>query len=129
MMRLDTDLIDIIEAIIDGNLSKVDVKWKPESAVCVVMASGGYPGNYDKGKVIKGLENAAKHKEVMVFHAGTSLKDGAIVTDGGRVLGVTGLGPVVAAAIDNAYVGVREIEYEGAHFRKDIGARALETGN
>jgi phosphoribosylamine--glycine ligase len=129
MMRLDTDLIDIIEAIIDGNLSKIDVKWKEESAVCVVMASGGYPGNYDKGKVIKGLENAAKHKEVMVFHAGTSLKDGAIVTDGGRVLGVTGLGPVVAAAIDNAYAGVREIAYEGAHYRKDIGARALETGN
>jgi len=129
MMRLDTDLIDIIEAIIDGNLSKVDVKWKAESAVCVVMASGGYPGNYDKGKVIKGLENAAKQKEVMVFHAGTSLKDGAIVTDGGRVLGVTGLGRVVAAAIDNAYAGVREIAYEGAHFRKDIGARALETGN
>ena len=129
MMRLDTDLIDIIEAIIDGNLSKIEVKWKAESAVCVVMASGGYPGNYDKGKVIKGLENAAKHKEVMVFHAGTSLKDGAIITDGGRVLGVTGLGPVVAAAIDKAYAGVREIEYEGAHFRKDIGARALETGN
>jgi phosphoribosylamine--glycine ligase len=128
-MRLDTDLIDIIEAIIDGNLSKVDVKWKPESAVCVVMASGGYPGNYDKGKVIKGLENAAKHKEVMVFHAGTSLKDGAIVTDGGRVLGVTGLGPVVAAAIDHAYAGVREISFEGAQFRRDIGARALETGN
>jgi phosphoribosylamine--glycine ligase len=129
MMRLDTDLIDIIEAIISGNLSTIDVKWKAESAVCVVMASGGYPGNYDKGKMIKGLENAAKHKEVMIFHAGTSLKDGAVVTDGGRVLGVTGLGPVVAAAIDNAYAGVREIDYDGAHFRRDIGARALETGN
>jgi phosphoribosylamine--glycine ligase len=129
MMRLDTDLIDIIEAIIDGNLSKIDVKWKAESAVCVVMASGGYPGNYAKGKAIRGLENAAKHNKVMVFHAGTSLKDGAIVTDGGRVLGVTGLGPVVAAAIDNTYAGVREIAFEGAHYRKDIGARALETGN
>jgi len=127
MARLDTDLVDIIEAILDGTLSKLDIKWKPESAVCVVMASGGYPGNYVKGKEIKGLE-AARHKGVMVFHSGTSLKDGRIVTDGGRVLGVTGLGPVVAAAIDNAYAGVREISFEGAHFRRDIGARALETG-
>jgi len=92
------------------------------------MASGGYPGNYVKGKEIKGLEKAGRHKGVMVFHSGTSLKDGRIVTDGGRVLGVTGLGPVVAAAIDNAYSGVREISFEGAHFRRDIGARALETG-
>jgi phosphoribosylamine--glycine ligase len=129
MMRLDTDLIDIIEAILDGNLSKIDIKWKAESAVCVVMASGGYPGDYEKGKEIKGLENAAKCNDVMVFHAGTKLKDGKAVTDGGRVLGVTGLGPVVAAAIDHAYAGVREISFEGAQFRMDIGARALETGN
>jgi phosphoribosylamine--glycine ligase len=129
MMRLDTDLIDIIEAIIDGNLSKINVKWKAGSAVCVVMASGGYPGNYEKGKEIKGLDLASKHGDVMVFHAGTSLKNGTVVTDGGRVLGVAGLGPVVAAAIDNAYAGVREISFDGAHFRRDIGARALEKGN
>jgi phosphoribosylamine--glycine ligase len=129
MMRLDTDLVDIIEAIIDGNLSKLTVKWKAGSAVCVVMASGGYPGNYEKGREITGLDHASKRGDVMVFHAGTSLKNGAVVTDGGRVLGVTGLGPVVAAAIDSAYAGVREISFDGAHYRRDIGARALETGN
>ena len=128
MMRLDTDLVDIIEAIIDGSLSKIDVRWKAESAVCVVIASGGYPGNYDKGKEIKGLAKAAKHEKVMVFHAGTALKDNKVMTDGGRVLGVTGLGPKVAAAIDNAYKGVREISFAGAQYRKDIGARAIETG-
>jgi phosphoribosylamine--glycine ligase len=129
MARLETDLIDIIDAILAGSLAKIDIKWKPESAVCVVMASGGYPGRYEKGKVITGLESAAKQKGVVVFHAGTALKNGAVVTDGGRVLGVTGLGTVIAAAIDNAYAGVREISFEGAHFRRDIGARALETGN
>jgi phosphoribosylamine--glycine ligase len=129
MARLDTDLIEIIEAILAGSLAKVDIKWKPDAAVCVVIASGGYPGSYEKGKVITGLENAAKHEGVVVFHAGTALREGKAVTDGGRVLGVTGLGPVVAAAIDNAYAGVREIFFEGAHFRRDIGARALETGN
>jgi phosphoribosylamine--glycine ligase len=129
MARLDTDLIEIIDAILAGELAKMDIRWKPESAVCVVMASGGYPGNYEKGKEIAGLEKAAGHKNVMVFHSGTSFKDGTIVTDGGRVLGVTGLGPVVAAAIDNAYAGVREIYFEGAHYRRDIGARALETGS
>jgi len=128
MARLDTDLIEIIEAILAGNLAKTDVKWKPESAVCVIMASGGYPGKYEKGKEIKGLEKAAGLKNVMVFHSGTSFKNSKIVTDGGRVLGVTGLGTVVAAAIDNAYAGVREISFDGAHYRRDIGARALETG-
>ncbi len=129
MARLETDLIEIIEAILDGKLAKIDIKWKPVSAVCVVMASGGYPGRYEKGKEIKGLEKAAGHKNVMVFHSGTSLKNSKIVTDGGRVLGVTGLGAVVAAAIDNAYAGVREISFDGAHYRRDIGARALETGS
>jgi phosphoribosylamine--glycine ligase len=128
MARLDTDLIEIIEAILAGNLAKIDIKWKPESAVCVIMASGGYPGKYEKGKEIKGLEKAAGLKNVMVFHSGTSFKNSKVVTDGGRVLGVTGLGAVVAAAIDNAYAGVREISFDGAHYRRDIGARALETG-
>jgi phosphoribosylamine--glycine ligase len=129
MARLDTDLIEIIDAILAGSLAKIDIKWKADSAVCVVMASGGYPGNYEKGREIRGLDKAARHEGVFVFHAGTALRNGAVVTDGGRVLGVTGLGPVIAAAIDNAYAGVREISYEGAHFRRDIGARALETGN
>ena len=129
MARLETDLIEIIEAILAGKLSKIDIKWKPESAVCVVMASEGYPGNYAKGREITGLEKAAGHRNVIVFHSGTSLKNGKILTDGGRVLGVTGLGSVIAAAIDNAYAGVREISFEGAHYRRDIGARALETGS
>jgi phosphoribosylamine---glycine ligase len=129
MMRLNTDLVDIIQAIIDGNLSRIDIAWKPESAVCVVMASGGYPGQYEKGKELRGLEKASRHDRVMVFHAGTALKNGKAVTDGGRVLGVTGLGPMVASAIDNAYAAVREISFEGAHYRRDIGARALESGN
>jgi len=129
MARLDSDLIEIIEAILAGKLAKIDIKWKSESAVCVIMASGGYPGKYEKGKEIKGLEKAAGLKNVMVFHSGTSLKNSKVVTDGGRVLGVTGLGAVVAAAIDNAYAGVREISFDGAHYRRDIGARALETGS
>ena len=128
MARLETDLIEIIEAILEGTLAKVDIRWKPESAVCVVMAAGGYPGPYERGREIKGLENAARHPGVIVFHAGTALKNGKVVTDGGRVLGVTGLGPIVAAAIDNAYAGVRDIYFEGAHYRRDIGARALEEG-
>src|SRR5512140_981962 len=93
MSRLDTDLIAIIEAIIEGRLASIEISWKPDSAVCVVMASGGYPGDYQKGKAISGLEKAASVNNVSVFHAGTSFKDGKIVTDGGRVLGVTGLGP------------------------------------
>ncbi|MCK9419203.1 MAG: phosphoribosylamine--glycine ligase [Nitrospirae bacterium] len=129
MARLDTDLVEIIEAILDGRLSSLEIKWKPESAVCIVMASGGYPGKYEKGRVITGLDKASGIEGVMVFHSGTAMKNGKVVTDGGRVLGVTGLGPVVAAAIDNAYRGAREISFEGAHYRRDIGARALETGN
>jgi phosphoribosylamine--glycine ligase len=113
MARLDSDLVDIIESILEGRLASMPVKWKAESAVCVVMASGGYPGGYEKGKEIRGLDRAAAHKNVMVFHSGTALKDGKVVTDGGRVLGVTGLGPSVAAAIDTAYAGVREISFEG----------------
>jgi len=128
MTRLDTDLIDIIEAILAGSLAKTEIRWKPDSAVCVVMASGGYPGNYEKGVEITGLDRAAERSNAMVFHSGTSVRNGKIVTDGGRVLGVTGLGPTVAAAIDSAYAAVHDISFQGAHYRRDIGARALETG-
>jgi phosphoribosylamine--glycine ligase len=129
MARLESDLIDIIEAILGGRLSKMEIRWKPDSAVCVVMASAGYPGAYEKGVEITGLEKAAALPGVMVFHSGTSRRNGKVVTDGGRVLGVTGLGASVAAAIDRAYAGVRDIYFEGAHYRHDIGARALEEGN
>jgi phosphoribosylamine--glycine ligase len=128
MARLDTDLVEIIEAILDERLSSLTIRWKPESAVCIVMASGGYPGNYEKGREISGLDKAAAIKDVMVFHSGTAMKNGAFVTDGGRVLGVTGLGSTVAAAIKKAYQGAREIRFDGAHYRSDIGARALEKG-
>jgi len=129
MARLDTDLVEIIEAILDERLSTLAIRWKPESAVCIVIASGGYPGNYEKGREITGLDKAAAIEDVMVFHSGTAMKNGAFVTDGGRVLGVTGLGSTVAAAIKNAYQGAREIHFNGAHYRSDIGARALEKGN
>jgi phosphoribosylamine--glycine ligase len=128
MLRLDTDLIDIVEAILEGRLSRTEVRWKQDPAVCVVMASGGYPGDYEKGREIRGLERAAALPQSMVFHSGTASRNGRIVTDGGRVLGVTGVGLTVAAAIDHAYAAVREISFDGAHYRKDIGARALETG-
>jgi phosphoribosylamine--glycine ligase len=128
MARLDSDLIDIVEAILAGDLASVNIAWKQESAVCVVMASGGYPGDYQKGKEIRGLDTAAALDRVMVFHSGTALKNGKVVTDGGRVLGVTGRGPSVREAIDNAYRGVRAISFEGAHARTDIGARALSRG-
>ncbi|OGW28019.1 MAG: phosphoribosylamine--glycine ligase [Nitrospirae bacterium GWC2_57_13] len=129
LARLDTDLVAILEAVIDGTLAKADVRWKPESAVCVVIAAGGYPGAYEKGKEIAGLEQAGTREGVIVFHAGTSLRNGKVVTDGGRVLGVTGLGSVIAAAIDRVYAAARDISFEGAQYRKDIGARALETGS
>ncbi len=125
MARLDTDLIDIVEAILAGKLSSLKISWKPESAVCVVVASGGYPGSYEKGKEIRGLDKAAALSKVILFHSGTALKNGRVVTDGGRVLGVTGLGASVRDAIDAAYRGVRAISFDGAHSRTDIGARAL----
>ncbi|MFA5073934.1 MAG: phosphoribosylamine--glycine ligase [Nitrospirota bacterium] len=127
LMRLETDLIDIIEAIINAKLETINVLWKPVSAVCVVMASGGYPGPYEKGKEITGLDKAGMQKQVVVFHAGTALQNGNVVTDGGRVLGVTGSGADIAQAIDRTYAAVREISYQGAHFRLDIGARAINT--
>ncbi len=125
MARLDSDIIDIVEAILAGKLASTKILWKSESAVCVVMASGGYPGSYEKGKEIRGLEKAAGLSKVMVFHSGTAFENGKIVTDGGRVLGVTGLGASVQDAIDAAYRGVRMISFEGAHSRTDIGARAV----
>lgn len=123
LARLDTDLVGIMEAVIEKRLSEIDVKWKPESAVCVVLASGGYPGSYEKGIPITGLAEAAK--EATVFHAGTQIKEGQVVTSGGRVLGVTALGRTIPEAIDNAYLAVEKISFKGMHYRKDIGQKAL----
>jgi phosphoribosylamine--glycine ligase len=125
--RLDTDFVDIALAIADERLSDIKVEWKKDAAVCVVLASGGYPGKYEKGKVIRGLEEAKNVDDVFVFHAGTEFSDGGIVTSGGRVLGVTATGKNIKAAKEQAYKAVGEIQFEGMHYRKDIADRALRT--
>ncbi len=125
MPRLENDLVEVMNAVVDERLSEIQLKWNPASAVCVVMASGGYPGKYEKGKVITGLDSLPTDS-VQVFHAGTKrLDDGRIVTNGGRVLGVTGLGETIAEAIETTYGAVRKIHFDGAHYRTDIGAKAL----
>ena len=125
LTRLENDLVELLDASVSGTLDKIELKWKPEASVCVVMASGGYPGNYPKGKPILGLAEAAKLPDTKVFHAGTALKDGQIVTNGGRVLGVTALGKDLKAAQAAAYAAVQKIHFDGAHFRRDIAAKAL----
>jgi phosphoribosylamine--glycine ligase len=120
---LETDLLDIIVATIKGELDAVDVKWKKGSAVCVVMAAPGYPGDYPKGQLIQGLEQAGA--EVTVFHAGTKATEEGIVTSGGRVLGVTATGTDLAKAREAAYETVQAISFEGAQYRTDIAAKAM----
>jgi phosphoribosylamine--glycine ligase len=125
LMRLKTDLVDILEATVDGRLEEIGpVEWDPRAAVCVVMASAGYPGDYDRGRPIRGLDEAAKLPDVKVFHAGTARSDGQIITNGGRVLGVTALGSTIAAAKLQAYRAVKSIRWEGAWCRKDISDKA-----
>ncbi len=126
LMRLRTDLLDVVEAASAGRLQELQLDWDERAAVCVVLASKGYPGKYEKGKVIKGLEEAEKMKDVMVFHAGTALKNGKYVTAGGRVLGVTALGSTIKEAIERAYEAVSKISWEGMHYRRDIGQKALK---
>ncbi len=122
---LESDLADIMLACADGTLAAQDIKWSDGAAVCVVMASGGYPKAYKKGFAIKGL-TAAKEAGCEVFHAGTAEKDGKIVTSGGRVLGVVAKASSVKEAVENAYDGVKKISFDGAFYRKDIAHRALE---
>ncbi len=126
LMRLETDLVELVERAFEGRLAEAEVRVRPEAAVCVVMASKGYPGKYEKGKVITGLSEVARMENVKVFHAGTARKDGEIVTAGGRVLGVTALAPDIPSAIKRAYEAVEKIHFEGAHYRRDIGAKALK---
>jgi phosphoribosylamine--glycine ligase len=124
---LETSLVEIVERSLDASLSQIDVAWKTGSAATVVLASAGYPGGYETGKPITGLEQAAGLEGVTVFHAGTKLeKTGQIVTSGGRVLNVTGVGPTLTQALERAYAGVDRIEFEGKQFRTDIGAREIE---
>lgn len=125
LMRLKSDIIDIFEAAIDGKLDRVEMKIDPRPTVCVVLASGGYPGPYDNGKIIGGLSKAASCKGVEVFHAGTQKVKGRIVTKGGRVLGVTAVGNTLKDAIARAYTAVDEISWTGCYCRRDIGAKAL----
>jgi phosphoribosylamine--glycine ligase len=126
LMRLESDLVDILEAVAKGRLDQIEPpKWNPQPSICVVMASEGYPGDYQKGHVISGLERAAQVEGVKVFHAGTQLRDGQVVTDGGRVLGVTALGDSISVAKLRAYQAVKEIRWHGAWCRKDISDKAL----
>jgi phosphoribosylamine--glycine ligase len=125
LTRLENDLVELLDASVNGTLHKIELKWKPQASVCVVMASGGYPGNYAKGKVITGLNAANALPGLKVFHAGTASKDGQIVTNGGRVLGVTALGKDLKTAQAAAYAAVEKIHFEGAQFRRDIAAKAL----
>jgi phosphoribosylamine--glycine ligase len=125
LMRLKSDLIEVCLAVCDGTLENVTLKWDPRPAVCVVMASGGYPGEYEKGKVITGIEDAEKIPNVKVFHAGTKEADGDIVTSGGRVLGVTAIGDGIAKAQATAYEAVEKIKFDGAFYRRDIADKAI----
>jgi len=121
LMRMNTDLVEIMEAVINRELDEVRAEWNEKAATCVILASGGYPGKYEKGKVITGLEEVEGMEDVEVFHAGTALWDGKIVTAGGRVLGVTALGMDVRDAARRAYEAIGKIYFEGMHYRKDIG--------
>lgn len=125
LMRMKSDIVPVLLAVARGDLSGIELEWHDKAAVCVVMAAGGYPADYRKGDDIRGLEDAARMEDLFVFHAGTSRKDGRIVTSGGRVLGVTALGATVGEAIDRAYRGVQAISWDGVHYRTDIGAKAL----
>jgi len=126
LMRLESDLLDALEASVDGRVSDGDFKWANDAAVCVVMASGGYPGGYAVGKKMSGLADAEKIDGVKVFHAGTSKRDGEYYTAGGRVLGVTARAGDLESAVARAYEAAGKISFEGAHYRKDIAARALK---
>ncbi len=121
---LETDLIEIIEAVLENRLNTIDIRWKKQSSVCVVLASGGYPGSYTRGKVIKGLDRVPP--EITVFHAGTAKKGQDIVTAGGRVLGVTAVGSDILTAIKSAYKAVEKISFDGMQYRQDIGRRAVQ---
>jgi phosphoribosylamine--glycine ligase len=125
LTRLENDLVELLDASVNGTLSRIEMRWNPQASVCVVMASGGYPGNYAKGKVISGLDAANARPNTKVFHAGTAKSREQIVTNGGRVLGVTALGEDLKSAQTAAYAAVEKIHFDGAHFRRDIAAKAL----
>lgn len=125
LMRMKSDIVPVLMAVAEGDISGISLEWHDQAAVCVVMASAGYPGDYRKGDAIHGLDQAGALEDLFVFHAGTALDKERVVTSGGRVLGVTALGPTVRAAIDRAYRGVAAISWDGVHFRTDIGKKAM----
>jgi phosphoribosylamine--glycine ligase len=125
LTRLENDLAELLVASIEGTLGNIELKWSPMPSVCVVMASGGYPGSYAKGKPIRGLDEATRLPNTKVFHAGTANNGDQIVSAGGRVLGVTAWGKDLSSARDAAYAAVETIGFEGAHFRRDIASKAL----
>jgi len=124
LTRLKTDLISIMSACINGTLSDIELEWKDESSVCVVAASDGYPFDYDKGVVIKGM-NAIIGGDIEIFHSGTAMKNMRLVTAGGRVLGVTALGETLSEAVTNAYMAISSIDFEGIYYRDDIGLKGI----
>ncbi len=127
LMRLESDLVEAMEAAVDGRLSEGVFRWSKDASCCVVIASGGYPGGYMSGKLISGLDRVAEMKDVKVFHAGTTKRDGQYYTNGGRVLGVTARAPKLQDAIAHAYEAAGQISFEDIYYRKDIGARALKA--
>lgn len=125
LMRMKGDIVPILEACMKGSLSRHKIEWDSRASMCVVMASKGYPGDYEKGKAIEGLNDVSRMDGVFVFHAGTALKDEKVVTNGGRVLGVTGLGEDIPRAIEKTYQAVKKISWDGVQYRTDIGQKAL----
>jgi len=126
LFRLQSDLVEVFEAILDRRLDRIDLQWDPDCSVCVVLASGGYPGDFVKGKVISGLAEAETLANVKVFHAGTELKDGHWTTSGGRVLGVTAKAASLQSAMDLAYAAAGRIHFDAMHYRRDIGRKGLK---
>jgi len=125
LRRLESDLFEVCSSVAEGKLVE-RLEWKPETSICVVLASKGYPGRYEKGKEITGIEEAEKIPSVVVFHAGTKIEDGRLVTNGGRVLNVTALGKDIIEARERAYRAIEKIHFDGMHFRKDIGLKAVK---
>lgn len=125
MRLLETDLIEIVDACILGKLDQIEIKWATKFACTVVLASAGYPGEYEKGKEIIGVKDAEQDKDIIIFHAGTTMKDGKLVTNGGRVLGVTAIGNTLEEALATAYKAIGKISFEGMQYRRDIGKKAL----
>ena len=124
--RMESDLLDLLYAMAEGSLKDVNIRWNNNAAVCVVIAAKGYPGSYEKGQEISGLDMASEDENTIAFHAGTTLKDGKTFTNGGRVLGITSVAPTLQPAIMRAYEGVNKIHFEGMYCRRDIASKGLE---